>query len=488
MAYIEAELERDIALGRLPPCGQFGSEVKLARRHHVCRGTIREALRRLAARGLVVQRPGRRTRAVALDESLTLENLGLALHDARSAEARWLLEGYFSLRRQVMVELLVDCCAKASQGDLNQLSQVCFGLWDAGKWESGERCAQVEFELLRLAARVAERPGHVLLVQSLQRAFLGAAARLLPFMGGDALREWAIRAMNALSERDVRALQQDLPMLMTVRDERVLEQFARVSKEPVSHETHRDEESHLGVPVSATPQADAMEAVPGMNVCGPGWVEPVAEQSAAYEVPLNMEKQGLGLPVQSPVRDERPDARPCREVGGLALLAPALVQDGRASVEADGLGHLAPVADQDKAVAEHTCVRTCGIRCLVPGSEDGDALGVARCLPGEDRLGAPEAEGQRLPSSLGLESSDAGDLSSGRESVLGSASGARTSWRNSPLEAGLASEVPPVDSRRHVPGVKPREDGLFCGTWGRLGRWVAHLLLFVAQSLGAPAP
>ncbi|RKH92251.1 GntR family transcriptional regulator, partial [Corallococcus sp. AB030] len=96
VAYVEAQIERDIALGRLHPSGQFGSEAKLARRYEVCRGTIREALRRLAARGLVVQRPGRKTRAVALDESLTLENLGLALHDASNPDARWLLEGYFS--------------------------------------------------------------------------------------------------------------------------------------------------------------------------------------------------------------------------------------------------------------------------------------------------------------------------------------------------------------------------------------------------------
>ncbi len=232
MAYVEAELERDIALGRLPPSGQFGSEATLARRHNVCRGTIREALRRLAARGLVVQRSGRKTRAVALDESLTLENLGLALHDARSPEARWLLEGYFSLRRQVLVELLVDCCAKASERDLDVLGSLCFRLWDAAKWELGERCAQVEFELLRLAARMAERPGHVLLVQSLHRAFLGGPARLLPFMEGEALRQWVICATDALRERDTRALQQDLPTLMKACDDRLLNAFAPVAREP----------------------------------------------------------------------------------------------------------------------------------------------------------------------------------------------------------------------------------------------------------------
>ena len=114
VAYVEEQLERDIAQGRLPS-GQFGSEEKLARGFGVSRGTVREALRRLAARGLVVQHPGRKTRAVALDESLTLENLGLALHDECCPESRRLLEGYFCLKRQVLVELLADCCASASE-------------------------------------------------------------------------------------------------------------------------------------------------------------------------------------------------------------------------------------------------------------------------------------------------------------------------------------------------------------------------------------
>src|SRR5689334_2830954 len=225
VAYVEAELERKIAMGQVHPSGQFASEAELARRFNVCRGTMREALRRLAARGLVVQRPGRKTRAVALDESLTLENLGLALHDARSPDARWLLEGYFSLRRQVLVELLVDCCARASDLDLDRLGNACFKLQDAARWESGATCAQVEFELLRLAARVAARPGHVLLVQSLQRAFLGGAAQLLPLMGGEALREWAFRVTAILHERDVQALQNELPALLKARDERVLNAF-----------------------------------------------------------------------------------------------------------------------------------------------------------------------------------------------------------------------------------------------------------------------
>ncbi|QAT83202.1 GntR family transcriptional regulator [Corallococcus coralloides] len=284
MAYVEAQIERDIALGRLHPSGQFGSEAKLARRYEVCRGTIREALRRLAARGLVVQRSGCKTRAVALDESLTLENLSLALHGVRNPKARWLLEGYFSLKRQALVELLVDCCARASDLDLDRLGSTCFQLQDAARWESGEACAQAEFELLRLAARVAERPGHVLLVQSLQRAFVGCAARLQPLMGGESLREWAWYAMGALRERDARALQHELPALLKARDERLLDAFAPTSQgRPSSQDDRaqdaRAQEERSPAPASATAQVDAMEARSDVEARGPGGPTPAVERS-----------------------------------------------------------------------------------------------------------------------------------------------------------------------------------------------------------------
>nr|WP_128795415.1 GntR family transcriptional regulator [Corallococcus coralloides] len=284
VAYVEAQLERDIALGRLPPCGQFGSEAKLARRYDVCRGTIREAMRRLAARGLVVQRPGRKTRAVALDESLTLENLGLALHDKRNPDARSLLEGYFSLKRQVLVELLADCCARASDVEMYRLRDTCFKLQDAARWESGERCAQVEFELLQLAARVAARPWHVLLVQSLQRAFQGCADRLMPLMGGEALRQWASWVMTPLEERDARTLQHELPALMKACDELVLNAFAPVPTKPASPEDPCAQEGLVGAPVAATGKEDAPEVRPSGEEQSPGCIAQASEDTEALGV------------------------------------------------------------------------------------------------------------------------------------------------------------------------------------------------------------
>ncbi|MBN8232205.1 GntR family transcriptional regulator [Corallococcus macrosporus] len=262
VAYVEEQIERDIALRRLPRNGRLASERVMAGWYGVSRGTVREALRRLAARGLVVQRSGRQARAVALDESLTLENLGLALHNPRSEECRRLLEGFFSLKRQVLVELLADCCASAAESQVGQLESVCYALSDAARWYPGERCAQLEFELLRLAAQTAARPGHLLLIQSLQRAFRGIAARLLPFMGGEALSQWARCAMHALNERDMQALQHQLPVMLKACDERVLDQFAPA---PQKHEAPDDplaQECLPDGPVSAPARVDAPDARP----------------------------------------------------------------------------------------------------------------------------------------------------------------------------------------------------------------------------------
>ncbi|MFP2934876.1 FadR/GntR family transcriptional regulator, partial [Pyxidicoccus sp. 3LG] len=197
VGYVEEQLERTIALGMLPGSGQFPSEQMMANRYGVSRSTVREALRRLSARGMVVQHPGRKTRAVALDESVTLENVGLALHGERSAEGVRLLEGYFCIKRQVLVELLADCCASASTADLRLLGDACFTLWELARWEPAARCAQLEFDLLRLAARVADRPGHLLLIQSMQRGLSGLVARGVPLMDCESLRQWALCAMHA---------------------------------------------------------------------------------------------------------------------------------------------------------------------------------------------------------------------------------------------------------------------------------------------------
>jgi GntR family transcriptional repressor for pyruvate dehydrogenase complex len=229
VSQVEAELERRLSLDLLPEDRSLPSEHKLARTFGVSRGTVREALRRLSARGLVVQHPGRRTRAVPLDEALTLESLSVALDEEgrlRPGRLR-LLEGYLALKRELTVELLVACCEKASPAELEDLAQACFALGDTAHWDEGQgQWVRQDFALLRQAACTADRMGHVLLIQSLERAFRGMASWVLPLLDAKAVRPWALCAMSALTQKNVQALKHQLPPLLQVGDERLLRSLA----------------------------------------------------------------------------------------------------------------------------------------------------------------------------------------------------------------------------------------------------------------------
>ncbi|EAU61806.1 GntR-family transcritional regulator contaniing aminotransferase domain, partial [Stigmatella aurantiaca DW4/3-1] len=60
---VEQDLERMISQGLLPQDGFLPSENTLAKHYGLSRSTVREALKRLAARALIEQHPGRRSRA-----------------------------------------------------------------------------------------------------------------------------------------------------------------------------------------------------------------------------------------------------------------------------------------------------------------------------------------------------------------------------------------------------------------------------------------
>jgi DNA-binding FadR family transcriptional regulator len=229
----EMELERMISLDLLPADRSLPSEQKLARCFGVSRATLREALLRLSARGLLVQHPGRKTRARVLDEAVTLESLSVALHaEPQTHPERWrLLEGFFALKREMTVELLALCCEQASEPDLRRLEEVCFALREAARWsEDSGSWAQHEFALLRLAAHAADRPGHFLLIQSLERSFWGMAGRVLPHMDAEAIQAWALCAFAALAEKDAQALRRELPALLRACDDRLLESLAPAGK------------------------------------------------------------------------------------------------------------------------------------------------------------------------------------------------------------------------------------------------------------------
>ena len=225
VSQVEAELEKMLALGLLPRDGKFPSEHGLARCFGVSRGTVREAIRGLSTRGLIVPYPGRRTRVVPWDQALNLETLSVALTgDGRLMPGRHqLLEGFLALKREITVDLLVACCETASPAELDQLSQACFLLEDTARWDAGDgKWVWQEFDLLKQAACVADRLGHLLLIQSLERTFRGLAKWALPHLNPQAVQSWARCATLALDDKNVQALRHELPPLLKAVTERLM--------------------------------------------------------------------------------------------------------------------------------------------------------------------------------------------------------------------------------------------------------------------------
>jgi DNA-binding FadR family transcriptional regulator len=281
----ETELERMISLDLLPADRSLPSEQKLARCFGVSRATLREALLRLSARGLVVQHPGRKTRALVLDEAVTLESLSVTLHtDGRTHPDRWrLLEGYFSLKREMTVELLATCCEQASEVDLRRLEDACFALREAARWsEDRGGWAREEFALLRLAARAADRPGHFLLIQSLERSFWGMAERVLPHMDSEATQAWALCAFDALAEKNAQSLRRELPPLLQACDGRLLDRLAPADQTADTRESCPTVDAppcdELALPESAAAGLSGA-AAPNLSDCltGSGSAPPTGE-------------------------------------------------------------------------------------------------------------------------------------------------------------------------------------------------------------------
>jgi GntR family transcriptional regulator, transcriptional repressor for pyruvate dehydrogenase complex len=257
---VAEDLERVISQGRLPRDGRLPSERLLARQYGVARTTVREALSHLAARGLIVQHPGRKSRAVALDDSVTLESLGVALHGVGPAhpERQRLLEGFFELKRELMVELLAACCEHASKAELDRLEDACFSLRDAARWaEDRGRWVAWEFELLRLAVCVADRPGHLLLIHSLERSFWGMAGRVLSHLDSASICRWAECALYALGDKDAQALRRDLLPLLKACDERLLGSLGPVGKRVDTPAAPMPEPPAPEAPAPAAPASEA---------------------------------------------------------------------------------------------------------------------------------------------------------------------------------------------------------------------------------------
>ncbi|ADO72172.1 Transcriptional regulator [Stigmatella aurantiaca DW4/3-1] len=147
---------------------------------------------------------------------------------------------------------------------------LCFELAEAARWvEHPSRWAELEFALLRQAARAVERPGQALLLQSLERSYRGMARWLWPHLNAQATRQWALCALHALAGKDAQPLRQELPALLQASDAHLLAslpppQEPRESSRPPlcadtvpSHPTPEDEDATARVSEAKGPNLSA---------------------------------------------------------------------------------------------------------------------------------------------------------------------------------------------------------------------------------------
>ncbi|ADO68037.1 Bacterial regulatory protein GntR [Stigmatella aurantiaca DW4/3-1] len=381
---VEQDLERVISQGLLPQDGFLPSENSLAKHYGLSRSTVREALKRLAARALIEQHPGRRSRALPLEGAVTLENLGVVLEGPGAAqpERRKLLEGFLALKRETAVELLAACCQQASARDLDSLAGLCFELAEEARWgEHPGRWAELEFALLRQAARAVERPGQALLLQSLERSYRGMARRLVPHLNAQATRQWALCALHALAAKDAQPLRQELPALLQASDAHLLaglpppQEPRESSLSPLcadtvpSHPTPEHEDATQRLSEANGPNQSACQT--GLSQRAPtGGSPPVAPsfdsrpppvdgapgtdmpqgQEGSRRVPPGLQER----PSQAPVGSDS-GVRPLSREGGHLLLYGTAEgeQGGVCTAEEAGpvTGHRVPVEGQDGAGA-----------------------------------------------------------------------------------------------------------------------------------------
>lgn len=139
-------------------------------------------------------------------------------------------------------------------------------LGEAAHWEESSVWVKREFELLRLAALAANRPGHFLLVQTLERSFWTMAGRVLPLLDHAAISRWGLCAFLALEDRDAQRLKRELPALLQSSDERVFSSRAPSHEEytppPVLHGSANQ---HLERSVETEPERAELSATVHLN-------------------------------------------------------------------------------------------------------------------------------------------------------------------------------------------------------------------------------
>jgi GntR family transcriptional regulator, transcriptional repressor for pyruvate dehydrogenase complex len=152
---------------KLEPGARLPSERELGEQFGVSRTVVREAVRALAAKGVIDVRTGSGLRVAAVDAAAVSESIGLYLRGGSLEYAK-----VHEVRRLLEIEIAGLAAERASDDQVKSMSQIC----DRMEKEVGrggiEAASQLDLEFHRELARSTDNDLYLLLLDSIGESLL----------------------------------------------------------------------------------------------------------------------------------------------------------------------------------------------------------------------------------------------------------------------------------------------------------------------------
>lgn len=164
-------LDTIVARG-LQPGDRLPSERELGEQFGVSRTVIREAVRALAAKGVIEVRTGSGLRVAAVDASAVSESIGLYLRGGTVEYPK-----VHEVRRLLEVEIAGLAAERAKDADLARMRKLCEQMEAA--LDDVERASRLDLAFHRAIARATDNELYLLLLDSIGEALLEVRRRNL---------------------------------------------------------------------------------------------------------------------------------------------------------------------------------------------------------------------------------------------------------------------------------------------------------------------
>ena len=169
---VAALLLATIVARGLQPGDRLPSERELGEQFGVSRTVIREAVRALAAKGVIEVRTGSGLRVAAVDASAVSESIGLYLRGGTVEYPK-----VHEVRRLLEVEIAGLAAERAKDADVARMRKLC-GQMEAAL-DDVERASRLDLAFHRAIARATDNELYLLLLDSIGEALLEVRRRNL---------------------------------------------------------------------------------------------------------------------------------------------------------------------------------------------------------------------------------------------------------------------------------------------------------------------